>query len=63
MGGKVAKKLGDGLRVLFGYPVAQENDASRAVPAAIRLLRNGVFAALVETFNILARQRRARRRQ
>jgi class 3 adenylate cyclase len=27
MGGHVAKKLGDGLMVLFGYPVAQENDA------------------------------------
>jgi Periplasmic binding protein domain/Adenylate and Guanylate cyclase catalytic domain len=25
MGGKVAKKLGDGLMALFGYPVAQEN--------------------------------------
>ena len=24
MGGKVAKKLGDGLMALFGYPVAQE---------------------------------------
>ena len=30
MGGHVAKKLGDGLMVLFGYPVAQENDAERA---------------------------------
>jgi class 3 adenylate cyclase len=29
MGGKVAKKLGDGLMALFGYPVAQENDAER----------------------------------
>jgi class 3 adenylate cyclase len=28
MGGKVAKKLGDGLMALFGYPVAQENDAA-----------------------------------
>jgi class 3 adenylate cyclase len=27
LGGHVAKKLGDGLMVLFGYPVAQENDA------------------------------------
>jgi class 3 adenylate cyclase len=24
MGGRVAKKLGDGLMVVFGYPVAQE---------------------------------------
>src|SRR6476620_1087368 len=28
MGGHVAKKLGDGLMALFGYPVAHENDAS-----------------------------------
>jgi class 3 adenylate cyclase len=34
MRGKVAKKLGDGLMALFGYPVAQENDAERAVRAA-----------------------------
>src|SRR6516165_2240468 len=31
MGGKVTKKLGDGLMALFGYPVAQENDAERGV--------------------------------
>jgi SAM domain (Sterile alpha motif)/Adenylate and Guanylate cyclase catalytic domain len=29
MGGHVAKKLGDGLMALFGYPVAHENDAER----------------------------------
>ena len=34
MGGKVIKKLGDGLMALFGYPVAQENDAERTVRAA-----------------------------
>src|SRR6516165_5032931 len=33
MGGQVAKKLGDGLMALFGYPVAQENDSERAVRA------------------------------
>jgi class 3 adenylate cyclase len=37
MGGKVAKKLGDGLMALFGYPVAQENDAERAVRAGLAL--------------------------
>jgi hypothetical protein len=37
MGGKVAKKLGDGLMALFGYPVAQENDAERAVRAALSI--------------------------
>ena len=39
MGGHVAKKLGDGLMVLFGYPVAQENDAERAARAALSIQR------------------------
>jgi len=39
MGGHVAKKLGDGLMVLFGYPVAQENDAERAARAALLIQR------------------------
>ena len=39
MGGKVAKKLGDGLMALFGHPVAQENDAERAVRAALSVQR------------------------
>jgi class 3 adenylate cyclase len=39
MGGKVAKKLGDGLMALFGYPVAQENDTERAVRAALAIQR------------------------
>jgi class 3 adenylate cyclase len=39
MGGKVAKKLGDGLMALFGYPMAQENDAERAVRAALSIQR------------------------
>ena len=40
MGGKVAKKLGDGLMALFGYRVAQENDAERAVRAALAIKRS-----------------------
>jgi class 3 adenylate cyclase len=40
MGGKVSKKLGDGLMALFGYPVAQENDAERAVRAALAIQRS-----------------------
>src|SRR5580704_10727748 len=40
IGGKVAKKLGDGLMALFGYPVAQENDAERAVRAALSIQRS-----------------------
>jgi len=39
MGGFVAKKLGDGLMALFGYPAAQENDAERAVRAALSIQR------------------------
>jgi class 3 adenylate cyclase len=40
VGGKVAKKLGDGLMALFSYPVAQENDAERAVRAALAIQRS-----------------------
>ena len=39
MGGHVAKKLGDGLMSLFGYPVAQENNSERAVRAALSVQR------------------------
>ena len=39
MGGHVAKKLGDGVMALFGYPVAQENDAERAARAALSIQR------------------------
>jgi hypothetical protein len=37
LGGHVLKKLGDGLMALFGYPHAQENDAERAVRAALAI--------------------------
>src|SRR5262249_49855881 len=39
LGGHVAKKLGDGLMVLFGYPAAHENDAERATRAALAIQR------------------------
>jgi class 3 adenylate cyclase len=41
--GHVLKRLGDGLMAVFGYPRAQENDAERAVRAAL-----GVQQALGE---------------
>jgi len=41
--GHVLKRLGDGLMAVFGYPQAQENDAERAVRAAL-----GIQQAVVE---------------
>jgi class 3 adenylate cyclase len=40
MGGHVAKKLGDGLLALFGYPAAHENDTERAARAALAIQRS-----------------------
>jgi class 3 adenylate cyclase len=39
IGGHVAKKLGDGLMALFGYPLAHENDAESAARAALSIQR------------------------
>jgi class 3 adenylate cyclase/tetratricopeptide (TPR) repeat protein len=39
VGGHVAKKLGDGILALFGYPLAHENDAERAAHAALAIQR------------------------
>lgn len=37
-GGFVANYIGDSLQVLFGYPVAEENDAERAITLALDLV-------------------------
>ena len=37
--GHIALYLGDGILVYFGYPIAHENDAHRAVGAAWLLLK------------------------
>ena len=44
--GYIAQYLGDGILVYFGYPIAHENDAHRAVSAAL-----GIIEA-IELFNI-----------
>jgi class 3 adenylate cyclase len=56
MGGHVAKKLGDGLMALFGYPVAQENDAERAARAALSIQRARSLTSTART-PVLASQR------
>jgi class 3 adenylate cyclase/tetratricopeptide (TPR) repeat protein len=38
--GYIAQYLGDGVLVYFGYPVAHEDDARRAVRAALEILRD-----------------------
>ena len=41
-GGFVAKYLGDGVLVYFGYPEAHEDDAERAVRAGLELIAAGI---------------------
>ena len=38
-GGFVAKYMGDGVLVYFGYPQAHEDDAERAVRAGLELVK------------------------
>jgi class 3 adenylate cyclase len=49
-GGFVASYSGDGILVYFGYPTAHENDAERAVRAALELVKR-VPALEVKTGN------------
>ena len=37
-GGHIAQYLGDGLLVYFGYPVAHEDDAARAVRTGLEII-------------------------
>jgi class 3 adenylate cyclase len=39
-GGHVARYMGDGLLVYFGYPVAHENAAERALHAGLRIIES-----------------------
>ena len=39
VGGFVAKYMGDGVLVYFGYPHAHEDDAERAVRAGLDLIK------------------------
>ena len=51
-GGHVAKELGDGLLVYFGWPDAREDDPERAIRAGLAILdaMEPVNAQLAETF-------------
>jgi class 3 adenylate cyclase len=50
--GHIAQYLGDGLLVYFGYPLAHEDDAQRAVRAGL-----GMIEALGQLHTRLARER------
>jgi class 3 adenylate cyclase/tetratricopeptide (TPR) repeat protein len=54
-GGHIAQYLGDGLLIYFGYPLAHEDDASRAVHAALAILE-----AMQQLNSRLERERRVR---
>jgi class 3 adenylate cyclase/predicted ATPase len=49
-GGHVARYFGDGILILFGYPVAHEDDAERAVRASLEIV-NAVAALNERTAN------------
>jgi len=53
--GHIAQYLGDGLLVYFGYPVAHEDDAQRAVRTGLAIL-----AAMQQLNTRLVRERRVR---
>jgi class 3 adenylate cyclase len=54
MGGHVAKKLGDGLMSLFGYPIAQENDAERAARTSARQSASASSASKADASSLIS---------
>src|SRR5262249_38912043 len=48
-GGHVAKNLGDGALVYFGYPHAQENDAERSLRAGLAIVEMVAIQSQVST--------------
>jgi class 3 adenylate cyclase len=61
--GFVAKYMGDGVLVYFGYPQAHEDDAERAVRAGLELIRgvSGLKSeAALQTRVVVARSKKAR---
>ena len=56
-GGRVDKILGDGILALFGAPVAHEDDAERAVRAALRMQESLADHGLVSEFGGSLRMR------
>jgi class 3 adenylate cyclase len=54
-GGHIAQYLGDGLLIYFGYPLAHEDDAPRAVHTALTILE-----AMQQLNSRLERERRVR---
>jgi len=57
--GHIAQTLGDGLMVYFGYPVAHEDDAQRAVRAGLDIVRalKELSARLEESQGVVVRAR------
>ena len=58
-GGFVAKYMGDGVLVYFGYPQAHEDDAERAVRAGLELI---AAVSALKTPRLIANSRRHRHR-
>jgi len=50
MNGQVAKKPGDGLMLLFGYPVAYEHDSARAAWSTLSIQRTLAISKQLQGF-------------